>query len=218
MTVSGRFIFVASLFTTCLVSANIMAVKLTAVHGHVLDAGIVIFPISYILGDVLTEVWGFRAARRVIWTAFLCNLIVVGAIQIAIHLPNAGFGVSNGAYEDVLGYTPRLLLASFAAFLVGEFTNSAIMARMKVWTEGRLLWARTIGSTVVAEALDSAIFTTIAFAGTAPLMNTIWTNWVVKVGYEVVATPITYAVVNYLKRAEGVDVYDRDTPLLPLEV
>ena len=101
MTVSGRFIFVASLFTTCLVSANIMAVKLTAVHGHVLDAGIVIFPISYILGDVLTEVWGFRAARRVIWTAFLCNLIVVGAIQIAIHLPNAGFGVSNPASSTV---------------------------------------------------------------------------------------------------------------------
>jgi uncharacterized integral membrane protein (TIGR00697 family) len=216
--ISGRFVLVACLFTTALVSANIMAVKLTAVHGHVLDAGIVIFPISYILGDVLTEVWGFRVARRVIWTAFLCNLIVVGAIQVAIHLPNAGFGVSNQAYSDVLGYTPRLLLASFAAFLVGEFTNSAIMARMKVLTEGRWLWARTISSTVVAEALDSAIFTAIAFAGTAPLLNVITSNWVVKVGYEVAATPLTYAVVNYLKRAEGVDVYDRDTPLLPIEI
>jgi len=216
--VSTRYVTVACLFVTCLIMSNILAVKLTEVDGRVLDAGNVVFPISYIIGDVLTEVWGFKAARRVIWIGFACNLLAALAIQAAIHLPAAGFWQDQEAYETILGFSWRLLLASFCAFLVGEFTNSAIMARMKVWTEGRLLWARTIGSTVVAEALDSAIFTTIAFAGTAPLMNTISTNWVVKVGYEVVATPITYAVVNYLKRAEGVDVYDRDTPLLPLEV
>ena len=216
--VSTRYVTVACLFVTCLIMSNILAVKLTEVDGRVLDAGNVVFPISYIIGDVLTEVWGFKAARRVIWIGFACNLLAALAIQAAIHLPSAGFWQDQEAYETILGFSWRLLLASFCAFLVGEFTNSAIMARMKVWTEGRLLWARTIGSTVVAEALDSAIFTTIAFAGTAPLMNTISTNWVVKVGYEVVATPITYAVVNYLKRSEGVDVYDRDTPLLPLEV
>jgi uncharacterized integral membrane protein (TIGR00697 family) len=216
--ISARLVFVSCLFTSCLITANILAVKLIDVDGHILNAGIVIFPVSYILGDVLTEVWGFRVARRVIWTAFGCNLIVVAAIEVAIHLPNAGFGVSDQAYSDVLGYTPRLLLASFTAFLVGEFANSVIMARMKILTEGRWLWSRTIGSTLVAEALDTAIFTTIAFAGTAPLVNTMTTNWVVKVGYEIIATPLTYAVVNHLKRAEGVDVYDRETRLLPVEV
>jgi uncharacterized integral membrane protein (TIGR00697 family) len=216
--ISGRYLVVSSLFTTCLITANILAVKLTDWHGHVFAAGIVVFPVSYILGDVLTEVWGFRAARRVIWTAFFCNLVVVAAVEAAIRLPNAGFGVSNRAYEDVLGYTPRLLGASFAAYLVGEFANSAIMARMKIATDGRWLWSRTIGSTLVGEALDSAVFTTIAFAGTAPLLNTTTTNWVIKVGYEVIATPLTYAVITYLKRAEGVDVYDRDTPLLPIEI
>jgi queuosine precursor transporter len=217
--ISGRYVTVACVFVTCLILSNILAVKLTEFHGRVLDAGNVVFPISYIIGDVLTEVWGFRAARRVIWTAFGCNLLAALAIQAAIHLPAAGFGASQEAYEEILGFSMRLLVASFCAFLIGEFTNSAIMARMKVATEGRWLWTRTITSTVFAEALDSTVFVTIAFAGTGvPLMNTITTNWVFKTGYEIIATPLTYLVVNYLKRAEGVDVFDRDTPLLPIEL
>ena len=217
--ISPRYVTVACVFVTCLIMSNILAVKLIEVHGRVLDAGNVVFPVSYIIGDVLTEVWGFRAARRVIWIGFGCNLLAALAIQVAIALPAASFYGDQQAYEDILGFSARLLVASFCAFLIGEFTNSVIMAKMKVWTEGRYLWTRTISSTVVAEALDSTVFVTIAFAGTGvPLMNTITTNWVFKTGYEVLATPLTYLVVNYLKRSEGVDVFDRDTPMVPIEL
>jgi queuosine precursor transporter len=217
--ISWRFLTVACVFVTCLIMANILAVKLTEIDGRAIDAGNVVFPVSYIIGDVVTEVWGFRAARRLIWTGFLCNLLAALAIQAAIHLPAASFYGDQKAYEDILGFSMRLLVASFCAFLVGEFTNSVIMARMKVVTEGRWLWSRTISSTVVAEAIDSTIFVTIAFAGTGtPLLNVIVTNWVLKTAYEVLATPLTYAVVNYLKRSEGVDVFDRDTRLLPVEI
>jgi queuosine precursor transporter len=216
---SFRFVTIACVFVTCLIMANILAVKLTEIDGRVIDAGNVVFPISYIIGDVVTEVWGFKAARRLIWTGFFCNLIAALAIQAAIHLPAAGFYGDQQAYEDILGFSLRLLGASFCAFLVGEFTNSVIMARMKVLTEGRWLWSRTISSTAVAEAVDSTVFITLAFAGTGtPLLNVIVTNWVFKTGYEVLATPLTYAVVNYLKRVEGVDVYDRDTKLVPVEI
>ncbi|MDX6534118.1 MAG: queuosine precursor transporter [Gaiellales bacterium] len=216
---SARFVTLACIFVTCLIMANILAVKLTEIDGRVIDAGNVVFPISYIIGDVVTEVWGFKAARRIIWTGFFCNLIAALAIQAAIHLPSAGFFGDQQAYEDILGFSLRLLGASFCAFLAGEFTNSVIMARMKVLTEGRWLWSRTISSTAVAEAIDSTVFITLAFAGTdTPLLNVIITNWVFKTGYEVLATPLTYGVVNYLKRVEGVDVYDRDTKLLPVEI
>lgn len=216
---SGRFVTIACLFATCLVLANILAVKLTEVQGRVLDAGNVVFPVTYIIGDVITEVWGFKAARRVIFTAFLCNLVAALAIQAAIHLPAAGFWGDQQAYEDILGFSLRLLGASFCAFLAGELTNSVIMARLKVLTEGRWLWSRTISSTAVGQAIDTTVFTTLAFAGTGtPLLNTIVTNWLFKTGYEILATPLTYLVVNYLKRTEGVDVYDRETKLLPLEL
>jgi hypothetical protein len=216
--ISARYVTVACVFVTCLILSNILAVKLLEFHGRVLDAGNVVFPVSYIIGDVLTEVWGFRAARRVIWTGFGCNLLAAVAIQAAIHLPPAGFWGDQKAYETILGFSTRLLVASFCAFLVGEFVNSAIMAKMKVLTEGRWLWTRTISSTVVAEALDSTVFVTIAFVGAGvPLWNTIVTNWGFKTAYEILATPLTYWVVGYLKRTEGVDVYDRDTPLVPIE-
>jgi len=218
--ISGRYVLVACVFVTCLIMSNILAVKLLEYHGRVLDAGNVVFPISYIIGDVLTEVWGFKAARRVIWIGFFCNLLAALAIQAAIHLPPAGFWQHQQAYETILGFSWRLLVASFCAFLVGEFTNSVIMAKMKVATEGRWLWSRTISSTLVAEALDSTVFVTIAFTGVAgvPLFNTISTNWALKSAYEIIATPITYLVVGYLKRAEGVDVYDRDTRFVPIEL
>ncbi len=219
VTISWRYTAVACVFVTCLIMSNILAVKLIEFDGRVLDAGNVVFPVSYIIGDVLTEVWGFKAARRVIWIGFACNLFAALAIQAAIHLPAAGFYTDQAAYDRILGFSARLLVASFCAFLVGEFTNSVIMAKMKVATEGRWLWSRTISSTLVAEALDSTVFVTIAFAGTAvPLMNTITTNWVLKSGYEIIATPITYLVVGYLKRTEGVDVYDRDTRFVPIEI
>ena len=219
MTYSPRFIVLVALFVTCLIAANITAVKLISVFDLLLPAAIVIFPVSYILGDVLTEVYGYRQARRVIWLGFLCNLIVVATIWLGLILPAASFWDGQEAYERILGSTPRILAASFLAYLVGEFANAFVLAKMKIATEGRFLWARTIGSTLVGQGLDSLIFITLAFAGVIPLgalATAIVTQWLVKSAYEAVATPVTYAVVGYLKRREGVDVYDRDTRFSPL--
>ncbi len=218
MKISPLLVAVAAFFVTALVVANIVAVKLVELGGHVFPAGLVIFPLSYLLGDVLTEVYGFRAARAVIWLGFACSLVAVGAIQVAIALPAAGFWVGNQeAYEDVLGTTWRIFAASLAAYLVGELANALVLARMKVATRGRWLWSRTIGSTVVGEGLDSLIFVTLAFAGTgADLADAILTTWAIKVGYEAAATPLTYAVVGSLKRREGLDVYDTPLELSPL--
>lgn len=217
--VSIRFLLVAALFVACLIAANIIAVKAIAVWGLVLPAAIIIFPLSYILGDVLTEVYGYRKARRVIWLGFLCNLVVVIAIAIAQALPGAPFWDAQAAFDRILGSTPRILAASFIAYLVGEFANAFILAKMKIATQGRWLWTRTIGSTLVGQALDSAIFITLAFAGEWPtglLITAVVTQWLVKSAYEALATPLTYAVVWFLKRADAIDVYDRETRFNPL--
>jgi hypothetical protein len=218
---SAWFLMIVALFVTCLITANIIAVKLVDIGGLIVPAGITIFPISYIVGDVLTEVYGYRAARRVIWLGFACNLIAVTAILIGQALPVAGFWDAQAAYERILGFTPRLLIASFVAFLVGEFANSYVLARLKVATKGRRLWLRTISSTVIGQGLDSVIFIFVAFWGTQPseaLMSAMLTQWVFKVIYEALATPITYAVVAHIKRQEGIDVYDRDISFNPLSL
>jgi queuosine precursor transporter len=215
------FVFIVGLFITCLVTANIIAVKLVDIGGLIVPAGIVIFPISYIVGDVLTEVYGYKQARRVIWLGFFCNLLAVIAIVAGQKLPGASFWGGQDAYDQILGYTPRLLLASFVAFLVGEFANSYVLARMKVMTQGRWLWTRTIGSTLVGEGLDSLIFILIAFVGQQPddvLASAIVTQWLFKTGYEALATPITYAVIAFIKRQEGLDVYDRGISFNPLSL
>lgn len=216
---SQWFIVVVALFITCLITANIIAVKLISIFGLVLPAAIIIFPISYILGDVLTEVYGYRRARRVIWLGFLCNLIVVVGILLGQILPGAPFWDGQGPYERILGYTPRILAASFLAYLVGEFSNSFVLAKMKIATNGRWLWTRTIGSTLVGQGLDSLVFITLAFVGTIPLtglVSAILTQWLAKSVYEAAVTPVTYKLVNFLKRHEGLDVYDYDTPFNPL--
>ena len=231
MVVSKRFLVVAAVFITCLITANIIAVKLIAwgieplrLGGFQfpapLPAAIVIFPLSYIFGDILTEVYGFKQARLIIWLGFLCNLIAVGAFWVAGQIPALDSNVQS-AYDRILGYTPRLLAASFLAYLVGEFANSFVLAKMKIKTQGRFLWMRTIGSTLVGEGLDAAIFILVAFGGTmswALVGSIILTHWVVKCGYEIAATPLTYAVVNYLKKKEGVDTYDRETNFNPFLV
>jgi uncharacterized integral membrane protein (TIGR00697 family) len=213
------FIVVASVFITCLITANIIAIKLFSVSGLILPVAIIIFPISYIVGDVLTEVYGYAQARRVIWLGFCCNLIVVLAIWIGQLLPPASFWRGQTAYEQILGYTPRILVASFLAYLVGEFANSFVLAKMKIATKGRWLWTRTIGSTLLGQGLDSLVFITLAFIGTIPisgLASAIIAQWLVKTAYEAVVTPLTYVVVNFLKRKEGVDVYDYETRFNPL--
>jgi uncharacterized integral membrane protein (TIGR00697 family) len=216
---SHWFLLVASIFITCLISSNIIAVKLVIIFGFVLPAAIIIFPISYIFGDVLTEVYGYHQARRVIWLGFFCNLVAVIAIWVGQILPAASFWDGQTAYERVLGYTPRLLLASFLAYLVGEFTNSFVLAKMKIATKGRWLWARTIGSTLVGQGLDSLVFMTLAFVGTIPLTDltgAIVIQWLSKSAYEAIVTPLTYGAVKFLKKKEGLDTFDYDTRFSPL--
>jgi uncharacterized integral membrane protein (TIGR00697 family) len=211
-------VLLVALFVTCLVAANIIAVKLVDLFGLTVPAAVIIFPVSYILGDVLTEVYGYRETRRVIWLGFLCNLLVMAAVVAAQILPAASFWDGQAAYERILGYAPRLLAASFLAYLVGEFANSFVLAKMKIATGGRWLWARTIGSTLVGQGLDSLVFMTLAFAGTIPaagLVSAVITQWLAKSAYEAVATPLTYLAVNFLKTREGLDVYDDTTRFNP---
>jgi uncharacterized integral membrane protein (TIGR00697 family) len=219
--VSWRFVACAALFVTCLLTANTIAAKLIVVGGLVLSAGIVIFPVSYVVGDVLTEVWGYAAARRVIWLGFACNALMVLAVWLGGALPPAPFWSGQAAYQEILGHTPRILAASFAAYLVGEFANAFVLARLKVATAGRWLWLRTIGSTVVGQGLDSLVFVTLAFAGALPagaLAGLVAAQWAVKVAYEAAATPLTYAAVGWLKSRERLDTFDDQTDFNPLRL
>jgi uncharacterized integral membrane protein (TIGR00697 family) len=219
MNVSHRLVIVTVVFVTCLITANIIAVKIIGIGPAVLPAAIIVFPISYIFGDILTEVYGYRWARRVIWLGFACNLIFVFFAWVGQLLPSASFWGEQAAYESILGYAPRLLVASFCGYLAGEFANSFVMAKMKLLTQGRWLWTRTIGSTVVGQGLDTSIFIVIAFIGTTsftPLM--IVYHWAAKTAIEALATPFTYATVNYLKRKEGIDVYDYETNFNPFTI
>jgi len=212
------FVLVAAIFITSLITSNIIAVKLVSIFSLVMPAGIIIFPISYIFGDVLTEVYGYRQARRVIWLGFFCNLVAVIAIWVGQILPAASFWDGQAAYERILGYTPRLLLASFLAYMVGEFANSFVLAKMKIATKGRWLWTRTIGSTLVGQGLDSLVFMTLAFVGTIPLTvlaGAIAVQWLSKSAYEAIVTPLTYKVVNFLKKKEEMDVFDHGTRFNP---
>ncbi len=221
MTVSYRFLVVSALFVTCLITANIIIAKQISIGGIILPAAIVIFPLSYIIGDVLTEVYGYQQARRVIWLGFLCNLIAVVAIWLGKILPPAPVFDGQSAYERILGSTPRFLLASFAAYLAGEFANSFVLAKMKIKTKGRWLWTRTIGSTLAGQAVDTVVVLSIAFLGVLPLSVLglmIFFHWLVKCMYEALATPLTYVVVAYLKRKEGIDVYDYGVDFNPLRV
>lgn len=212
---------IAGLFVSCLIAANLIAVKLVGFGGLVLPAAIVVFPLSYIAGDVLTEVYGYGQARRVIWLGFGCNLIVVLAIWVGGILPPAPFWDGQAAYERILGATPRILGASFVAYLVGEFANAFVLAKMKIATRGKWLWSRTIGSTLVGQGLDSLVFMTLAFAGTIPwsgLGEAILTQWLAKSSYEAAVTPLTYLVVNFLKAREGMDVFDEGTRFTPFRL
>ena len=212
---------VTAVFVTCLLTSNIIAVKIIDVAGVVLPAAVVIFPLSYLFGDVLTEVYGYAKSRQVIWIGFACNALAVLAIWIGGRLPSAVFWDGQTAYLRILGSTPRLLLASFSAYLVGEFLNSFVLARLKIATGGRWLWTRTIGSTLVGQGADSLIFILVAFAGVVPpadLARVVLAQWLVKSAYEAAATPLTYGVVRFLKRTEREDYYDRQTNFTPFRL
>lgn len=222
------FTSVTAIFVTVLVISNIIAVKLVSFWGLTLPAAVILFPISYIFGDILTEVYGYANARKVIWTGFFCNLLAVAAIWAGGLLPASPFWTTGGyasadaaqqAYTAILGFTPRLLAASFIAYLCGEFLNSFVLAKLKLVTAGKFLWVRTIASTIVGEGVDAAIFISLAFVGILPtsaLLTTILSQWLFKVSYEVLATPLTYLAVNTLKRKENEDYFDRDTNFNPV--
>lgn len=233
MKFSGAFVVVTALFVTVLLVSNIIAVKLIHVGTLpfqflgsdllFLPAGIVIFPVSYIIGDVLTEVYGFKLARGVIWLGFVCNAVGALFIWLGGLIPAEIFWADQEAYDAILGQARWVLLGSFAAYLVGEFSNSMVLARLKHATEGRYLWLRTVSSTVVGQGFDSFVFIFIAFGigGDLPtdqLFRIVLIQWVAKIAYEALATPLTYAVVTYLKRKEQLDVYDPPGSLNPLSV
>jgi uncharacterized integral membrane protein (TIGR00697 family) len=204
---------------TCLITANVIAVKFVSFGFVSLPAAIFVFPLSYIFGDVLTEVYGYTTARRVIWLGFGCNLVFILFAWIGQILPSASFWEGQQAYTTILGYAPRLLLASFLGYIAGEFSNSFILSKMKILTKGRWLWMRTISSTIVGEGLDSCIFITVAFIGTTSFMPLIILyHWLAKVVVEIVATPLTYAVVAWLKKAESIDTYDYTTSFNPFSI
>jgi uncharacterized integral membrane protein (TIGR00697 family) len=183
-------------------------------------AGVLFFPVSYIIGDVLTEVYGYARARRVIWTGFAALLFMAFMAAVVVALPPAAGWPGQEAYEFVFGNSWRIVLASMVAFWAGEFANSFVLARMKVWTAGRYLWMRTIGSTVVGQGLDSLIFYPLAFYGLAgwppeQLWQVVLSQWLIKTAWEVLLTPVTYQVVGFLKRREGVEVFDTHTDFSP---
>jgi len=219
MSVSHRFVIITALFVTCLLTANIVGVKVTSFGPFVLPAAVILFPFSYIFGDILTEVYGYRRARKVIWLGFFCNLIFVIFAWIGQMLPPAPLWEWQEAYKSILGYAPRLLVASFCGYFAGEFSNSFVLAKMKVLTGGRWLWSRTIGSTIVGEGFDTLIFVTGAYFG-APFFTPliILYHWLAKVLIEALATPLTYKVVNFLKRKEAIDTYDYDTNFNPFRI
>jgi queuosine precursor transporter len=221
---SPLLLILTALFVTVLLTSNLIAVKLVAFGPLTLPAAVIVFPLSYLFGDVLTEVYGYAATRRIIWLGFACNLVFVLFILAAGALPGApGVWDANAqsAFSRILGFTPRLLAASFVAYVAGEFLNSFVMARLKVATRGRWLWTRTIGSTLAGQGVDSALFISGAFAGVLPagiLVRTILYQWAFKTAYEVVATPLTYALVTALKRWERQDPFDSDTDFNPFRL
>jgi queuosine precursor transporter len=213
--------FVAILLLSNVLGAGKVAeVTLPGIGSWPFGAGILFFPLSYVIGDVLTEVYGYARARRVIWVGFAATAFMAGMAWVVVALPPAPTWTNQAAYETVFGQVPRIVAASMAAFWAGEFVNAYVLARMKVLTGGRHLWSRTIGSTVVGQGVDSLLFYPLAFWGAAGwtpglVWTVLGTQWALKVGWEVLLTPVTYAVVGWLKRAEGVDVFDRGTDFSP---
>lgn len=213
-------------FVCVLLCANLIGVsKVTEIslfgHPTAFGAGNLFFPLSYLFGDILTEVYGYARSRRVVWAGFGSLLFASVMSAVVVHLPPASGWTGQRVIEQAFGSTWRIALASLVGYFCGEFTNSFTLAKLKILTEGRLLWTRTIGSTIVGEACDTLVFYPLAFFGTWPedlLLKVMVANYVVKVGWEVVATPVTYRVVAALKRAEHEDFYDRDTSFTPFSL
>jgi uncharacterized integral membrane protein (TIGR00697 family) len=222
------FDFVMAAFVVILLLSNVIGagkravIDLPLIGPWPFGAGILFFPISYVIGDVLTEVYGYARARRCIWAGFVAMLFMVLMSWVVVKLPPDAGWTGQAAYESVFGQVPRIVLASIIAFWAGEFANSFVLAKMKVWTQGRHLWTRTIGSTIVGQGVDSLLFYPLAFFGapdwpTDAMLMVMASQFILKVSWEVLLTPVTYAVVGFLKRREGVDIFDTHTDFSPFK-
>lgn len=212
---------ITALFVAVLLISNVASSKILDLGPFTFDGGTILFPISYIFGDILTEVYGYRRSRRVIWIGFACAGLMAGILALVGALPPAEGWEHQEAYEAILGTTPRIVLGSLIAYFAGEFSNSYTLAKMKILTRGRWLWTRTIGSTLVGEGVDTVAFVSIAFAGTLPwslFWSIIISNYLFKVGMEAIMTPVTYRITSFLKQAEKADVYDTDTDFNPFKL
>lgn len=209
---------ILGLFVAVLLISNVASSKVLDLGPFTFDGGTILFPISYIFGDILTEVYGYKKSRRVIWTGFFCALLMSAVFMIVGKLTPAADWGNQEAYDKILGLTPRIVLASLIAYFSGEFSNSYILAKMKIMTAGKWLWSRTIGSTIVGEGVDTLLFVMIAFYGVFSndlLIAIMISNYVFKVAFETVLTPATYGVVHFLKKQEGIDTYDHKTNFNP---
>jgi hypothetical protein len=218
------FDLIVGVFVTALLTSNLVSSKVAEVAGHKIGCGIFVFPISYIFGDVLTEVYGYARSRRVIWIGFACAALASLVFFVADAMPPARDWLHQDAFHTILGQLPRVVTASLVAYVLGEFANSFVLAKLKVATAGRHLWMRTIGSTLVGQAIDSAVFYPLAFYGgvggwtLAQVAEVAFNNYLVKCAVEILFTPLTYLVVSHLKRAEREDVYDVETNFNPLRL
>ncbi len=202
---------VAMVFVASLLISNTIAVKIISIGSLSVPVGIILFPIAYIINDVLVEVYGYKKAKSTIWWGFACLALMSFAYYLATVIPPAGFYEGNEAFKQIFTFVPRIGIASFLAYLVGSFANSIVMSIMKVKTKGKHLWMRTIGSTIVGEGIDSIVFNIVAFLGVFEpkmILTIALSGFILKVGYEIIFTPFTYLVVNKLKQYEGIDVFD----------
>lgn len=210
--VTVPFMLLGVLFNVCLIASNLLETKVIQVGGITATAGLIVFPVSYIINDCIAEVWGFKKARLIIWSGFAMNFLVVAFAQLAVMLPAAPFWEGEAGFNFVFGMAPRIVVASLCAFLVGSFLNAYVMSRMKIKSGGRHFSLRAVVSTLIGESADSVIFFPIAFGGLIPaqeLVGMIFTQAVLKSMYEVLILPLTVQVVRYIKKVEGTDVYDR---------
>jgi uncharacterized integral membrane protein (TIGR00697 family) len=212
---------VLALFASVLLISNLSATKLIEFGPIITDGGAILFPLAYIFGDILTEVYGYQYARRAIWTGFAVMLLAVLSFTIVQYLPPAADWPNQEAFESILGFFPRIVFASLVAFLFGEFMNSYVLAKMKLKTQGKYLGGRLVGSTIVGQFVDTIVFALIAFGGILvgwDMVKFILIGWGFKVGVEIIFLPVTYSVVAYLKKSEGVDAFDKKTNFTPLKV
>ncbi len=213
--------FTGILFAACLLISNILAVKIIMIGPWAAPAGVLIFPVSYIIGDVVAEVWGYRKARLIIWAGFAVNLIAILFYSLSIIIPAAPFWTNQDAYATVLQYSPRIALASIVAYLFGSFINAFVMSRVKVMTSGKNFSLRAVVSTIAGEGIDSMIFMSVAFLGLFPVKNLIimiGTQATLKIIYEIIVLPLTIVIVRWLKKQEGIDTYDMEISYNPFKI